>query len=547
MQGRSSAWVWTLASLLLAALVLRLASIRFGLPALNDPDELMFELGALKMLRGPTLNPGWFGHPATTTMYILAIVNVGMFLTGWVAGWWDSVRAFGDIIYSNPAWIILPGRVAMTMFSIGVIFLTYRLGARLIDRRAGILAALLLAVSPVHITWSQIIRSDMMACFFLLLVMNAACNIIQRNRPRDDIHASLWLGTAIATKWPFALGIIPIAFALLALIGDGKVTWRRAILRLGAIGGLSLVFLLLLSPYLALDYSTVVRNLTGEGQIRHLGSTGGTAGENALWYIRRGLWHGLGPVAVVLMPFGLVALRKRKRAAALILPLGIAFFLLFCLQTMVWERWALPLLPLAAIISGAGGVWLVERLPRSARPVACVVGLIALVTPPLLSAQIDARERLNDTRQLAAHWARKHIPAGSVILVEHFAFDLLPQPWHFLFPIGDAGCIDARALLQGKTTYGPIDQARGTRANIDYGTMAASQRPRCRPDFAILTQYDRYRREANAFPAEYAAYRSLLARGRVVASFDPQPGLSGGRNVTIVDFRKDVESSERQP
>ena len=38
MQGRSSAWVWTLASLLLAALVLRLASIRFGLPALNDPD-----------------------------------------------------------------------------------------------------------------------------------------------------------------------------------------------------------------------------------------------------------------------------------------------------------------------------------------------------------------------------------------------------------------------------------------------------------------------------------------------------------------------------
>ena len=49
------------------ALALRLHGLRSGLPAINDPDELMFQLGALKMLSGKTLNPGWFGHPALIT------------------------------------------------------------------------------------------------------------------------------------------------------------------------------------------------------------------------------------------------------------------------------------------------------------------------------------------------------------------------------------------------------------------------------------------------------------------------------------------------
>ncbi|RYE51272.1 MAG: hypothetical protein EOP18_12365, partial [Rhizobiaceae bacterium] len=66
-------------TILAIALAFRLYSVAFGLPALNDPDELTFELGAIKMLSGPTLNPGWFGHPATTTMYVLAVLTIAIF------------------------------------------------------------------------------------------------------------------------------------------------------------------------------------------------------------------------------------------------------------------------------------------------------------------------------------------------------------------------------------------------------------------------------------------------------------------------------------
>jgi len=42
-----------LALVFLTAALLRLKGLNFGLPALNDPDELMFEMGAVRMLSGP--------------------------------------------------------------------------------------------------------------------------------------------------------------------------------------------------------------------------------------------------------------------------------------------------------------------------------------------------------------------------------------------------------------------------------------------------------------------------------------------------------------
>ncbi len=536
MRAFRSPWGWALAAILLAALYVRLASIQFGLPALNDPDELMFELGAVKMLRGPTLNPGWFGHPATTTMYVLALIDIAVFLTGWALGLFPSIKAFGAAIYADPSWIILPGRLAMTAFALATILLTYRLATKLNGRRTGLISAAILAVSPVHITYSQIIRSDMMACFFMLLTTLSALNIAADDRRRDYVLASLWLGCAIVTKWPFALTALPVAGAVWLRLDEKLLSPRQALARLLSFGALTLAFGVLLSPYLVLDYSTVMRNLAGEGQARHLGATGGTIGDNAFWYLKGPLLTGLSATGMVLLIPGSLLVWRNRRARVMILPLLACFFLILCAQTMVWERWALPLLPLCAITAGIA----LDALARWTGPRwqhgAVAAGIIAMVAPMLSDTLAQSRERMNDTRQEAAAWARRNIPPGSTVLIEHFAFDLVSQPWRFLFPVGDAGCLDAIGLLQGKTSYGPIDGARGTRANVDYGTMSPGKRATCRPDFAILTQYDRYRLEQKAFPVEYAAYRALLEQGKVVARFAPRPGVAGGRVVTIVAF-----------
>jgi len=288
-----------------------------------------------------------------------------------------------------------------------------------------------------------------------------------------------------------------------------------------------------------LDHTTVVRNLHGEAQMHHLGATGGSPWWNLGWYLRGPLADALGWAGLMLAGAGLmVALgRGDRRAAWLLVPVVLGMGLVICGQRLVWDRWVLPLVPLLAVLAGAAVVALAGRVPRHGRAVVALC-LLAMAVPMAAQDVTQARGRLNDTRQHASAWAAAHVPAGSTVLIEHFAFDLYPQPWRVLFPLGDAGCVDVRALLKGQMGYGVIDKARGTRANVDFGTMDHARDGTCRADYAILTQYDRYAAEQRDFPQEYEAYRRLLARGTVVASFAPQRGISAGPVVRIVRFNR---------
>lgn len=534
---------WYLFAILGGALAMRLATISFGLPALNDPDELMFEMGAIRMLTGPTLNPGWFGHPATTTIYLLAIIDILVFVGGWLTGRFASPDAFAQAVYADPSWVILPGRIAMALFAIATIWLTARLAARFFGEGTGLIAALLLAFNPVHIAWSQIIRSDMMACVFMLLCLEAAADIAKHGRWRDHVRAALWLGVAIATKWPFALSAIGIAGATGLAIRSGVLDSRRGSIRLIATGAIAIGFLFAISPYLLLAYPTVIANLQGEGQAHHLGATGGGFLVNLWWYIRTPLLSGFSILGLGLLTLGCARLPRHREAFAILAPVAIGFVIILCGQRLIWERWALPLMTIGAIVAAYGltilTAWF-QGLARKDWARTVPAGILCLTLAMLAQhAWADGKARMHDTRQIAAAWARSHIPPGSTVLIEHFAFDLLGQPWHFLFPMGDAGCVDAGAMLHGRIRYAMIERARRGRSNVDYGTVSPQKRATCRADFALLTQADRYRAERAQFPIEYAAYQSLEHRGRVVAVIRPLPDQSGGPVVTIIDFRPD--------
>lgn len=243
--------------------------------------------------------------------------------------------------------------------------------------------------------------------------------------------------------------------------------------------------------------------------------------------------------------------RKDRRAAYLLVPVVLGLGGVICAQRLVWDRWVVPLIPLMAILAAALLMALAHAVGRrlrgsGARVVGGLVmalGLVGAVVPMSLADMAQARGRKNDTRQRASVWATAHIPAGATVMIEHFGFDLYPRPWRILFPVGLAGCVDARALLRGGAEYKAIDTARAGHSNIDYGTLPADRRASCHADFAIITQFDRYAAEANAFPQEYGAYVELLSRGRVVASFFPDSGYSAGPVVRIVDFRRPAASS----
>jgi hypothetical protein len=539
--ARIPATSWLLAFILLGALAIRLDSVAFGLPALTDQDELMFELGAYRMIDGGQLNPQWFGHPATTTMYLLALIDVAVLGIGLLTGRFANVEDFASAIYADPGILVLPHRIAIAIIATLGIALACRLATRLFDRPTGLATAAILAVSPVHITYSQIVRSDMMATVFMLAAMLGALSYARGGSARALVGTVLCVALAITTKWPFALAFLAPGGALLLRWRGGLLNGRPALALLVAAALGTLAAMVAISPFLLIEWNTVAANLHGEVQPYHLGATGGGLIDNALWYMRVPFVRALGIAGLGLGAIGMVfAVRSREFVAIALVP-GVAMFVLASSQNIVWERWILAVVPLLAMLAALALVrlsaWAGIMLKPISAPWAAGLLLAATLVPLLIAALADGRERMNDTRLMASAWLRTHAAPGSSVFVEHFAFDLVDSEFDYVFPLGELGCMDARGLLDGRIDNSLVESARGGRTNIDYGTVAPERIETCRADYAVLSQYARYAAEKERFPREYANYRDLIARGEEVATFMPRRGAAGGWPVVILRFR----------
>lgn len=534
---------WLLAVILLAALAIRLDSVAFGLPALTDQDELMFELGAYRMIDGGQLNPQWFGHPATTTMYMLALIDVAVLGLGLATRRFASVDDFAAAIYTDPGILVLPHRIAIVLVAVAGIALSCRFATHLFDRPTGLATAAILAFSPVHITYSQVVRSDMMATVFMLAGMLGAVAYARHGSTRTLVATGLCTALAITTKWPFALTFLSLAGAVVLRWRSGLESGRRTFVLLAAAAAVTLAAMVLISPFLVIEWNTVVANLHGEVQSYHLGATGGSLIDNVLWYISGPVVRALGVAGLALAAIGAVFAVRSREFIAVALVTGLVMFMLASSQNIVWERWILAVMPLLAMLGGLAVAQIAALvgagLRSAAAPLAAGALLAATLVPLLLAALADGRERMNDTRLMASAWLRAHAAPGSTILVEHFAFDLIESEFDYIFPLGTLGCKDARKLLDGRIDNSLVESARGGRTNIDYGTVVAEKIDSCRADYAVLSQHARYAAEMERFPREFKQYRDLIARGEKVAEFLPERGLTGGWPVMILRFPTD--------
>lgn len=524
---------WILAAILLLALGLRLHGIGFGLPALNDPDEPLFMMTAMDMLRGHSLDPHWFGHPGTITLYSLALVMLAVGGLGIATGSFADAHAFVHAVYADPGILFLPARLMIALCGVGCVWLVWSIGRRIGGPRLGLIAAALLAVNALHIGYSQIIRTDMQASLFMLLCTRAAMGMLATNGRRGWIAAGIWAGLACATKWPAVLVLLNPVMVSLA---------QRRYGRAMAVPLIAIAALLAASPFLLLDWTTVLRDLAGEARPVHPGATGGGPLANLFWYVRGPLAGSLGAGGLLFAIGGLiVALRRDSMVRLAVAPAFLLFFLVVIVQALRWERWLVPLLPFLSIMAGYGVCALADEL-RARRPrwplgQAEAAMAVLLMLPMALVAQARAAEQMHDTRQIASAWVRAHVPAGRSILVEQAAFDLLGGPWRFLFPLGAAGCVEPGKFLSGGVSYAHVDGLRAARPVVDLGNVADGTMASCVADYAVLTHYDRYRADPVRFAPELARYDAVIRQGAIVATIRPRPGVSGGPTVRIVARR----------
>lgn len=526
-----------LAFVLLAALALRLHNIGFGLPSMYDPDEPIFMITALKLLTQQTPNPGWFGHPGTTTIYLVALSDALVVGFGRLSGSYGNLAEFTRAAYADPGLLFIPARVAMALLGVASVWLTYVVGRRIHGPATGLIASGLLATNSLHITWSQVIRTDIHASVFMLVVLVFSIKIVETGKLSDYLLAGIVTGFAIATKWP-AVSIIAAILGAFIYRGWTQSSWRDESGKFIAAGIATLVGLFVASPYIFLDWQTVLINISGEARPVHLGHTGGGFMSNLASYLRNQVAGTMGWVGLLLALAGVFLCALRAPASRwTVLPAAAVFLTLISAQQLIWSRWMLPAMPMicifaaVAIVALANGI--AQRFGTASRPI--LIGAIGLTAiPSVHGAYAQSVERTNDTREQVARWAMANIPPGSTVVLEHLALKLRHEPWTIKFPIGDAGCIDGVKLLTAGVQFEEVQRLRHGSPIVDLGNVSRERLPSCRADFAILTYYDLYKTEAATFPAQVANYDKLLAGGHTVALFRPQTGRVGGPVVRVV-------------
>jgi uncharacterized membrane protein len=157
------------ATILCSGLLLRLYGINVGLPYIYDPAEPLFVYRANKILADRDLDPHWFGVPATTTIYMLSAVYASIFEVGLGLGTFAGSEDFKALYFQNPTLFYVSGRIMMAVFGVATILLTYMIGHRLFNRATGLLAAIVLALSPLHVGLSKLIRPDIQMSFLILV------------------------------------------------------------------------------------------------------------------------------------------------------------------------------------------------------------------------------------------------------------------------------------------------------------------------------------------------------------------------------------------
>src|SRR3954451_19455875 len=499
-------WVAAIAGVLLAGLGLRLWAIGHGLPFVFNIDERAHFVSRAAGMYGGDRNPHDFLNPAALMYAFYALLAV------WFGGTQDAARAYAG----DPTAVFTVARVAVALVGTLSIWLVYLAGARLLDRRAALLAAALMAVAYLPVFYSKQAVNDVPAMAALAFALWASAGVLRAGRLRDYALAGVGAGLAMGTKYTAVVVVLSLlAAAALRLRAEPRRVAGGVALGLG----LAAVTFLATNPYAVLDHHAFLRDLKAQNDYTNGGLLLGERNRSGVSYYLWSLTWGLGWVpALSALPGALVLAWRNRPVAAVLVPTPVIFLLFMGLHGRYFGRYLLPLYPFACLLAGAGAAFLIAAIARrrpALAPVALAAAALALLVQPALHSAhgsiVDAR---TDTRTLARDWMRAHLPAGARVVQE----PIVPREWLL------AGGRAARAPPWGRWERSPPPARRRPAV----ATLEAQSRPRAAarprvPARAAALGLPELRQDAVARPDRRVRADGLLLGGQRVAAVGPRP------------------------
>ena len=326
------------ALILLVAAGLRLWSLNHGLPYAYNLDERAHFVPHAVAMTGGDLNPGYFINPPALTYLLAAWLSV--IHLGGVEQW------FAD----DPGAVILWSRVIAVGFGVGAVAATYGAGREWFGRRAGLVAAAIMAVAFLPVFYSRLALNDGPGVLPCALALWASAIVLRTGSTKALLAGGACVGLAASLK--YSDGAIVIALVAAALLSPA-LSFKQAFKGLVFAGLIAIAAVIVTNPYLFVDWSTFTHDLDRQRKFAAGAALLGQPERNGwVYYVRSSGWA-LGIVPGLLaVAGGVLLLVKGKRREALVLgSLVVLYFLYMGSQNRFYARWMLPLYPALAILA----------------------------------------------------------------------------------------------------------------------------------------------------------------------------------------------------
>jgi 4-amino-4-deoxy-L-arabinose transferase-like glycosyltransferase len=356
--------LWALAGILLGAAGLRLAGSRYGLPEpLLNPDEANIVPRAWDLVHGGGLDPGWYDYPSLL-MLLLAPTQV-----------LAAEPSFGAARV---------GALAIGLLSVAAV---WWLGRVAYGPRAGIVGAAAVAVATTHVAYSRMAVTDIL----LTLLVTVTLALLVTGRLE---WAGVAAGLAASAKYPGVALLVPLVVASWG-------SWRRGARALA----LGCVAFAATSPFVLIHAGRAWGDISRVQNLARLGWLGLEDDPATPVAFLERLWEALGPVLLLSILCGLVALKRRSRTDVVLLSFVAAYWVELMPIEAHFDRYVLPLIAVFAVLAGS---------VRAFIPVA----VVALVVPLVWSIGDAAALQGRDSRLVAQSWIAANVPPGDRIAVD---------------------------------------------------------------------------------------------------------------------------------
>ena len=202
------------------------------------------------------LNPHWF---PLGSLLIYVLVGIRYIL-----------EIFGDFTALDMRYV---GRSLSAFADIASIGMIYILGRRMFDVRVGIIAALFMSFSVIHIQNSHFYRPETFSVLFVLLVFWAMFRLLDHKRYVDSMMLGSLVGLALSPKVNVFLIVLPVVVlyvicflkkphVVLFVRDSGSLI--RLVSHLLVAATVGFIVFALLNPYAILDVSTYYSDITAQ-------------------------------------------------------------------------------------------------------------------------------------------------------------------------------------------------------------------------------------------------------------------------------------------